>query len=376
MAEVKKEKIEDKLNPIEKNDLKKILNLRNKQIEEAASMGASTENLLNDAGLLKKLMGSVNTLASTEVPVQGEGLLNIKGLSAIKDLIQGKGFNPLAPKTEPLGMDKAIQLMNMGLGEQRAQSSETRAQAGEVRAEEEQPYKISDYAAKLLKSVMELTGKNPLTGESVAETEAQAAALKETATVKARKEAELNIRQEEFSGSLENYLTIGDLLPTEEGLSRFKKGFELFGKSIGQSDVVGAAAADLQKINKQLRVKLVRQAGDVGNLNIVEQLAAEQLLFNLSDSTQLRALKRAYLVDLNRNTIDKSPSQVKQLISKWVNEPSFRTKYPEIYRKYIKQNYKELEKIRSFKSEEEARGAGLKNGERVLINGKEYIWED
>lgn len=280
----------------------------------------------------------INQLASTQIPIPG----TMKGPSALMDLFKGQGFNPLAPHTQPLGMDVAIALTKL--------ASEQAKMPGEM-----QKTNI-DVISGLLKYAKDTGNKelftalsgqqipetsievNPMTGEPTAKGIGQ----KTTAEVTAKEESAKAIKQKEFSKELNNYFAVGDLLPTSEGLSRFQKGFELFGKGFLQSDVVGAAAADLNKINKRLRVKLVRNAGDVGNLNVVEQKAAEQLLYNLNDSTKLRELKKAYLQDLEGSVANEDQTRVKQLITSWIEQPGFKEKNPELYKSYAKQNYKKI----------------------------------
>lgn len=278
------------------------------------------------------ILGQINQLGSQKVPKAG----TITGiLPALFQAIKGQGFKPFAPQQEALGMTEAIDILQL--------QNQMQQQAGQVP-------KTQTELLKNLIDIAKTTGNEELykaaggqispdidwrTGQLTPEAKAKERALGERA-VEVEK---MNIKKEELAQELDNYFEIGDLLPTAEGVERFQKGFTLFGKGVLQSDVIGAAAADLDKLNKKLRVKLVRAAGDVGNLNIVEQKAAEELLFNLSDSTPLRAIKKAFLTDMKRAIDDKNPSQVKLLIKEWVSNPEFQAKYPEIYKKYQKRNY-------------------------------------
>lgn len=140
---------------------------------------------------------------------------------------------------------------------------------------------------------------------------------------KVRKEvAAINLKKKELGKELSDYFAVGDSLPTVDGLGRFAQGAELYAGSIFQSDKQGAMAAQLAGLNKRLRVKLVRAAGDVGNLNIVEQDAAEKLLYNFSDSTSLRELKKSFLLDLTKAVDSEDPMKVKVLVNKWMKTSS------------------------------------------------------
>lgn len=138
---------------------------------------------------------------------------------------------------------------------------------------------------------------------------------------KVRKEvAAINLKKKELSKELSDYFAVGDSLPTADGLGRFAQGANLYAGSKFQTDTQGALAAQLAGLNKRLRVKLVRAAGDVGNLNIVEQEAAERLLYNFSDSTNLRTLKRAFLMDLTKAVDDDKPMEIKTIINRWIKK--------------------------------------------------------
>lgn len=283
-----------------------------------------------------------------------------KGIFALGDLIKGKGFNPDMPREGQMSFDDAKEILNLQLkmGEQGLSSQ-----------------KVATDIIKNLVDIAQSTGNKELFeqtgGQANQEIDWRTGQLTLESKV-AEKEALIKVEQEtkattekkvqanKLAKDLENYFAIGDLLPTEEGIARYRKGFELFGKRIGQSDIIGAAAADLDALNKRLRVRIVKYNGDVGNINIVEQKAAEKVLYFLNDSTKLRALKKAYLIDLTAATMSGDGGAVRQLIDKFVNEPEFQVKYPDIYKTYQEQHGKKLtgdkaqkgsnQQVKSFKN--------------------------
>jgi hypothetical protein len=276
------------------------------------------------------VLNKITELSNTQVPKAGS-MTGI--LPALFQAAGGKGFHPFAPKDTTLGFSDALSLYN--------------AQEAAKKQQLEGPKSAVD----LFKSMVE-TAK--LTGDAgmaaslginkpegaietyMGEPTEKGLGQKVRAEVTAKAQAEHEQKTKEFSSEIDNYFAVGDLLPTQEGLDRLGAGLKLFGKSITQSDLVGAAAAELDGLNKRLRVKLVRQAGDVGNLNIVEQKAAEQLLFSLNDSTKLRGLKKAYLEDIKTGIRSGDSSNVKNLIQKWIEEPDFKTKNKALYDRYQK----------------------------------------
>tara|TARA_Y100000310_G_scaffold321001_1_gene378044 strand:- start:102 stop:1085 length:984 start_codon:yes stop_codon:yes gene_type:complete len=157
----------------------------------------------------------------------------------------------------------------------------------------------------------------------------EALAKEKTAQVVATKTAEKDVSLKELRDTLDDvYFPVADLLPTKDGFARWLNAAQLKYKGLKQEDAVGFASAQLQNLNKRLRVTLVRAAGDVGNINIVEQLAAEQLLYNLDDSTGLRSLKKATLLDLSRAVNDRDESAVKNIIRTWMGTKEFQKFQP------------------------------------------------
>jgi len=93
-----------------------------------------------------------------------------------------------------------------------------------------------------------------------------------------------------------------------------KKRAQPINKETGLPDVKGTAARVHDAVVKRLRVQLVRAAGDVGNINIVEQQAAEKLIPGFYDSASAAMTKRAYLQDIAKAINDNSPSEVKRVL--------------------------------------------------------------
>jgi hypothetical protein len=169
------------------------------------------------------------------------------------------------------------------------------------------------------------------------------------------------IATQELNSALNAYFVVGENLPTGEGLERFTVGIDNIIQSVEQKTPAGIATARIDALNKWLRVKLVRKAGDVGNLNIVEQLAAEQMLFSKFDSTQMRGLKKELLTIVAEGVNKKNPDQVREAINKWMSSSSYEKVIP------------------SFNSEEEvikaAKDGKLPKGTEITIRGESAIWE-
>lgn len=110
-----------------------------------------------------------------------------------------------------------------------------------------------------------------------------------------KKQAELNQKREVYRKDLGSFLAIDEMIPRGEGFHRFNEGMKSYLEAIGQDTARGKATAVHDAAAKRLRVQLVRAAGDVGNINVVEQQAAEQLIPSIWDSEDVAKTKRAYL---------------------------------------------------------------------------------
>lgn len=168
----------------------------------------------------------------------------------------------------------------------------------------------------------------PVKTEKEKQEELQDVVEKQKATTAATKEAERQAKLVQLRSDINNvYFPVANNIPTINGswIDRKKFAAELWLKGKNeQGTPVGAMVTQLDSLNKRLRVTLVRAAGDVGNLNIVEQKAAEELLFRLDDSTSVRELKKAVLQDLAAGVQTGDSSYVKKLIDKWVKSPEYK----------------------------------------------------
>ena len=138
----------------------------------------------------------------------------------------------------------------------------------------------------------------------------------------ATKIAEANIAREIYGKDLKNFLQVDNILHQTRGLGteRFQTGINMALSGVMQNSPLGRAVAQHTGAKKRLRVQLVRAAGDVGNLNIVEQKAAEYLIPGLFDDFGTAELKRAYLQELTRAIDNNDGNAVKDLINKWQGE--------------------------------------------------------
>lgn len=135
---------------------------------------------------------------------------------------------------------------------------------------------------------------------------------------KAQMTEELNVKRQQYKKDLDNFLAIDDILQEArgEGIRRFGAGFKMSLKGVSQKGKLGQAVGAYDAVSKRLRVQLVRAAGDVGNINIVEQEAAEKLIPAKSDSKQTASIKRAYLTEISKAIDSQDPSLVKAVLDK------------------------------------------------------------
>lgn len=139
-------------------------------------------------------------------------------------------------------------------------------------------------------------------------------------TIRATKIAEANIKREILSKDLEAFFAVDDLIDRGEGFGRITAGIKTIFRGFEQRDIKGFAAATHNAMRKRLRVQLVRAAGDVGNLNIVEQQAAELMIPVFLDAQGTADFKRANLEQLSKAIDDKSENEVKRIINSFILE--------------------------------------------------------
>lgn len=129
---------------------------------------------------------------------------------------------------------------------------------------------------------------------------------------------EMNVKRAAYKKDLDNFLAIDDILHQArgEGAGRFGAGFGMSLKGVTQKSKLGQAVGAYDAVSKRLRVQLVRAAGDVGNINIVEQQAAEKLIPSKFDSKQTAEIKRSYLKEISKAIDNQDPSLVKVTLDK------------------------------------------------------------
>ena len=144
--------------------------------------------------------------------------------------------------------------------------------------------------------------------------------------------AEMNEKRRQYRQDLGSFMAVDDVLHQSrgEGTERFGAGMKMYIEGVKQDSTLGRAVAMHDAAKKRLRVQLVRSAGDVGNLNIVEQAAAELLIPGKFDDYGTAELKRAYLKDVGRAIEDEDGGAVKELISRWMQEDAYKSQLTEI----------------------------------------------
>jgi hypothetical protein len=164
--------------------------------------------------------------------------------------------------------------------------------------------------------------------------------------------ATINEKRRQYRQDLSSFMAVDDVLHQArgEGTERFGAGMKMFIEGIKQDSTLGRATAMHDAARKKLRVQLVRSAGDVGNLNIAEQAAAELLVPGKFDDYGTAELKRAYLQDVGRAVDEEDAGKVKELISKWMQEDSFKNEMTTIKFKG-EEYYIPKEKVSEFKKD-------------------------
>lgn len=128
--------------------------------------------------------------------------------------------------------------------------------------------------------------------------------------------AVLNVKRKVLARDLERFFNIDDVLQEAraKGAERFGSGIKMTWEGITRNTPLGQAVAAHEGAVKRLRVQLVRAAGDVGNINIVEQEAAEKLIPTKWDDYETASLKRAYLQELTRAINDNDGNMVRDIL--------------------------------------------------------------
>ena len=137
----------------------------------------------------------------------------------------------------------------------------------------------------------------------------------------------LDVKRQVYSKDLENFFAIDDVLQKArgKGLGRIGAGGKMTWEGFKQDSSLGRAVATHDATRKRLRVQLVRAAGDVGNINIVEQKAAEMMIPTQWDDAGTAELKRSYLQEIGRAINDKDGNAVKSTLSKFMGSQVFQS---------------------------------------------------
>lgn len=169
--------------------------------------------------------------------------------------------------------------------------------------------------------------------------------------------AQANLKRKVLRKDLAEFTELDSLIDRSEGgfFDRMVKGGKTKLSSLDQGTIEGAAASAHDSVRKRLRVTLVRAAGDVGNINVVEQKAAEQLIPGPFDSQKTAEIKNALLKDYSRAIDDGSETEVRRVIQKYMNTGA----------------YEPME----FKTEAQVKRAKLNTGTVFLLNGRKAVWE-
>lgn len=142
---------------------------------------------------------------------------------------------------------------------------------------------------------------------------------------KQEKVMEFDVKKEQLKKDLESFFAVDDLIDRAKGGFIATRGAGLTSQyraiaqpvtEEGKPDIKGTAARVHDAAVKRLRVQLVRAAGDVGNINIVEQTAAEKLIPGFYDSQSAAQLKRAYLIEISKAINNKDGNTVKAILDK------------------------------------------------------------
>jgi hypothetical protein len=294
------------------------------QVGNVVDQAVASPEPTNFSGLLGSLLEAFPGPDQRQVPTKEELLKDVTDLAATP-IGTGKTAGPFtsfrqtgsfkrAEKTEPLGFDDALDLI-----QEQARQAEA---AGKIGKQQLDTIAAAvDLAPKLRR---ELAGVEGFERDADGNLTEKGLAEQETVKVEAKGLAESGLKKEQLRKDLDMYQEIAQLIPTGDGANRFVVGVQNFAKGLHSKTPTGFAVGELSALNKRLRVSLVRAAGDVGNINIVEQKAAGELLFKLSDSTGLRKLKTAVLRDLTQAINSEDASAVKELISQFMQSEEFK----------------------------------------------------
>ncbi len=135
----------------------------------------------------------------------------------------------------------------------------------------------------------------------------------------------LDVKRKTYTKDLESFFAVDDVLQDArgKGLGRLEAGGKMVWEGFKQDSPLGRAVAVHDAARKRLRVQLVRAAGDVGNINIVEQKAAEMLIPTQWDDAQTAELKRSYLTQIGKAINDNDGNAVKDTLASFMGTPVY-----------------------------------------------------
>ena len=175
--------------------------------------------------------------------------------------------------------------------------------------------------------------------------------------IREKKIAEFDIKKEQLRKDLESFKEIDNLIDRATGglvATRFA-GVKSQFRALSQEGVKGVAARTHDAFSKRLRVQLVRAAGDVGNINIVEQEAAEQLIPGFFDSQPSADIKSAFLDEITEAIGEDNGNAVRDALAKYMETDVYTPP--------------------DFPDAETAEKAGLPDGSIITINGQRAVFE-
>ena len=137
---------------------------------------------------------------------------------------------------------------------------------------------------------------------------------------------EFDVKKEQLKRDLDSFFAVdskiqraaGGFIPTRAAgiKSRYKAIAQPVDPATGKVSQEAMAARTHDAAVKRLRVQLVRAAGDVGNINITEQEAAEKLIPGFYDADETANLKKAYLREISKAIDSGDPNEVKKVLDK------------------------------------------------------------
>lgn len=181
---------------------------------------------------------------------------------------------------------------------------------------------------------------------------------------KQEKLMETKLKQQSLKKELNSFFTIDKQIPRAAGgfvptrMAGLKSQWQGISQPIdlktGKVTSEAIAARQHEGARKRLRLKLVKDAGDVGNISIVEQEMQEKLIPNFYDAKSVAESKRQYLLALTEAINTEEPDKIKTVLDNaGVN--------------YIDLG-KDEKNIPSFATPEEAETSGYKG--KVVIGGR------